>query len=402
MKKLILPAILLAAISHQAIAQTNRAFAITAQTKGSYNWNSVREIDLASGEVVREVFIAPANANNYQTRAIKTSGGFVISNYDMAQPTAGMVAATAYDAKNDRLYFTPMFGGTDLRYFDLKSGKTISVSDQQLRNFQLVGGEGEVITRMSFASDGFGYALTNDGNHLIRFSSDAKPVVTDLGNLIDSKKNNGISVHNQCSSWGGDMVGDAYGNLYLFTMRNHVFKINIQSRIAEHIGTIKNLPTDFPLNGAAVDAEGNVVVSSASNITNYYSVNLSTLEAKPIDKKGNDVFNASDLANANLAYQSKDIKPVLAEVRGNDAISIFPNPAINKFFQVRFDRVEAGTYNIELADVSGRRLLNRQVNVTGVQSQVIELPKGAGAGMYMIKVSSKAGKQVYSDKVVVQ
>ncbi|CAF0783530.1 unnamed protein product [Rotaria sordida] len=38
---------------------------------------------------------------------------------------------------------------------------------------------------MTFAADGNGYALTNDGNQLIRFTTGDNPVVTNLGALVD-------------------------------------------------------------------------------------------------------------------------------------------------------------------------------------------------------------------------
>ena len=51
-------------------------------------------------------------------------------------------------------------------------------------------------------------------------------MITDLGNIVDAGSNNGISVHNQCSSWGGDMVADASGKLILFTAAHQVFEID--------------------------------------------------------------------------------------------------------------------------------------------------------------------------------
>ena len=38
-------------------------------------------------------------------------------------------------------------------------------------------------------ADGNGYAITNDGNHLIRFTTGKKTVITDFGNLIDAETN---------------------------------------------------------------------------------------------------------------------------------------------------------------------------------------------------------------------
>jgi hypothetical protein len=255
---------------------------------------------------------------------------------------------------------------------------------------------------MTFAADGNGYALTNDGNQLIQFTTGNKPVITKLGALIDSKKNNGISVHSQSTSWGGDLIADVYGNLYLFTYRNQVFKINIATRIAEHIGTVKNLPANFTTNGAAVDMNGDVFVSSAIQTENYYKVNLSTLDAKPIDKTDATVYNASDLANANLAYQNKKANPVLEDVKLNNSISVYPNPVVNKTFAVQFDKLSAGNYSVELSDANGKRVITKTVVINGLQNEKINLPKGAASGLYFIKVTNNNGKSVYYDKVVVQ
>ena len=92
-----------------------------------------------------------------------------------------MVAAIAYDAKNNRLYYTQMLGN-QLRYLDLSSAqaKSYAVTTQLLKNFPNLGGEASVITRMSIASDGYGYALTNDNEHLIRFSTGGKQTAIKL------------------------------------------------------------------------------------------------------------------------------------------------------------------------------------------------------------------------------
>ena len=63
MKKAILPSMAIAAIllSSTSFGQANKAYAITGEVKGSVNWNTVREIDLATGEVIRTIY-DPANA----------------------------------------------------------------------------------------------------------------------------------------------------------------------------------------------------------------------------------------------------------------------------------------------------------------------------------------------------
>jgi len=401
MKKTFLPALLLSALLfNQATAQSNNAFAITSESKGSYNWTIVREIDLATGDVIRTLYNPADNKAVVYEAAI---GSKLSNNVNAPSPTYSGVAASAYDSKHNRLYFSQMWMN-ELRYFDLNSNETKVVINND-KNFSTGTrtDESNVLTRMTFAADGNGYALTNDGNQLIRFTTGDQPVVTNLGALVDSKNNNGIGVHNQCTSWGGDMIADVYGNLYLITYKSHVFKINIQTRIAEYIGAVKNLPTTFTTNGAAVDANGDVFISSAVNAENYYKVNLSTLDATLIDRKGGVINNTSDLANANLAYRDTKATPaVAAEVTGNNAVSIYPNPAINKTFTVQFQKVPTGTYTVELNDANGRKVIAQNVIVKGLQNEKINLPKGAAAGLYMIKITSTAGKTVYNDKVVVQ
>ena len=48
-----------------------------------------------------------------------------------------------------------------------------------------------------------------------------KPVITELGNIIDAE-GNAVSIHNKCSSWGGDMVADAFGKLYVISANHQV------------------------------------------------------------------------------------------------------------------------------------------------------------------------------------
>ena len=401
MKKIILPALLLSTLLvTQAKAQSNKAFAITSESKGSYNWSIVREIDLSTGEVIRTLY----NPAENKAIAYETAAGSKLSNNNMqSAATYSGVAAAAFDAKHNRLYFSQMWTN-ELRYFDLNSNETkVVINDDNNYSTGVRNDESNIITRMTFAADGNGYALTNDGNQLIRFTTDNKPVITNLGPLLDSKNNNGIGVHNQCTSWGGDMIADVYGNLYLITYRNHIFKINIQTRVAEHVGTIKNLPATFTSNGAAVDANGDVFLSSAVNAENYYRVNLSTLEATLVDKKEATIYNASDLANANLAYKNTKTAPILAaEIIGNNAVSIYPNPAINKTFTVQFQKVPAGVYVVEMSDANGRKILAKTVTVNGMQNEKVNLPKSSAVGLYMIKVTNNSGKAVYNDKVVVQ
>ena len=409
MKKVLLPSLALSALlmSSSSFSQSNRAFAITGEVQGSYNWNAVREIDLTTGAVIRTIYDPAGTIQPYDAVSKAPIEVAAHERYSVkALPMLTGVAAAAFDQKTSRLYFTNM-RADELRYFDLATNQNKVFF---VRGLGMAGGnkydEGNVITRMAFAADGYGYGLTNNGNSLVRFTTDQRPEITNLGPVMDGKKNGSISIHNQCSSWGGDMVGDAYGNLYVISMRSHIFKINPGTRVADYVGQVKGLPANFTSNGMAVDNEGNLVISSAVLSTGYYRVNISTLEATPANTDGKTVFNASDLANSNLLYQRNSRPNELIdrpEIKGNQAVSVYPNPVANRNFSIAFDKVPTGRYNVALTDVSGRLVLNRTIEINSLgQLEKIVLPRTAAGGMYLLKVSGSDKESVFSDKIVVQ
>jgi hypothetical protein len=244
----------------------NRAFAITGQAKGNFNWIDIRGIEMSSGNANAVLFENGKTKFSFRDAEtqkavdkisvivnpalLKTNNATVSLNTILLHnptPTSLMSAAIAYDKKHDKLFFASMHTG-NLMWLDLRSTNetpsfyTIQKPLVENHNFD---DEAFNITRMAIGADGNGYALTNDGNHLVRFSTGKKTIITDLGKLIDAESNKSISVHNPCSSWGGDMVADAFGKLYLFTANHNVFEIDIQSGIATYKGGVINLPPAY-------------------------------------------------------------------------------------------------------------------------------------------------------------
>ncbi|MBI5858022.1 MAG: T9SS type A sorting domain-containing protein [Sphingobacteriales bacterium] len=319
------------------------------------------------------------------------------------------VAALAYDSRHARVYYTPMFID-QLRYYDLKSQQvyyvTVPFSNSPIKSSD----QGNIITRMTFAADGNGYALTNNGMQLIRFTTGKKPQITDLGGLVDDPANKGVSIHNSCSSYGGDMIADDDGNLYVFSARNNVFKVNIESRVATHLGVVSGLPNGFTINGAVVNENNQVVVGSAIESSSLFVLNTKTWSATPIKINGT-VWHTSDLANGNLLVSGNKPKSNTVDVisgnntgnTGDGRINIFPNPVTNNQFTIQFNELEAGNYTVQVTDVTGRQLLQQVVNITGDnQSQTIRLASSVAKGVYLVKVNDPVSKAVYSTKIVVQ
>ncbi|MEX0635421.1 MAG: T9SS type A sorting domain-containing protein, partial [Ferruginibacter sp.] len=271
--------------------------------------------------------------------------------------------------------------------------------------------EASHITRMVIAADGYGYALTNDGNHFIKFTTGKNPVITDLGNLIDNEKNNAVSIHNKCTSWGGDMLADAFGKLYVISANHHVFVIDINSRVSTHKGVITNLPNNFTTNAAAVNEAGEIVVGSANVFAGYYKLNLTDLKATPIE--GSDkTYNASDLANGNLLFQKEadaakqnalTTSALPVNTFGNSDQRVFPNPVISNNFNVIFDTQKAGNYYITLSDLSGRILQTEKVNMGKVQqTENVQLKSRAAKGMYFVTVVDEGKQLLFKEKIIIQ
>jgi len=317
------------------------------------------------------------------------------------------VAALAYDSKKGRVYYTSMFID-QLRYYDLKTqqvyyvtvpftGKPVKTSDQ-----------GNNVTRMAIAADGNGYAMTNDAMQLIQFTTGKKIQITDLGAIVDNPANKGVSIHSSCSSFGGDMIADDDGNLYVFSARNQVFKVNIESRVATHLGAVSGLPQGFTTNGAAVNANNQVVIGSAIESASLFVVDIKTLAATPLKITGL-VSHTSDLANGNLLVSGNKPKATNVDLisKGNDVsdnrISIFPNPVTANQFNIQFTDTEAGSYTVQVTDMMGRQLMQQNVTVSGDnQVQQIKLKSSVSKGVYLVKVTDAASKSIFSTKIVVQ
>jgi hypothetical protein len=390
-----------------AISQTssNNAYAITSKVIGGFQWTEVKQISLDNGSVVKSIFDRSIPAYNvFDGRSARPLVYMMkndSANDNQKQTFAGLSAACAYDAKQNRLYFAPLFIN-QLRYIDLNGSiPSLYLFEQdKLVNAPDIEQEANQVTRMVIAADGNGYAMSNDGMHLVSFTTGKNPAITDLGAVNDAVENGEISIHDANTSWGGDMLADASGNLYVISALNHVFKINLQTRTATFLAKIKALPEGFTTNGAVVDEQGNIVVSSANFLTAYYKVDPETWQATAITSNS-QLYNTSDLANERLLFQTELTKP--EQILVKEKISLYPNPVKNSFFRITFENKESGKYNVQLIDVAGRMVSDKAVNVyNGSQTSEVRLPGSLTKGMYTVKVLNNDSNEVYLKKILVQ
>lgn len=392
-------------------AQADRfAYAITDLTKDGAGWNALRKLDLQTGQY-SDVLINGTDAKLavYDATSKKQLTLQPDARYGnlLQTPFSTGVAAAAYDKRHNRLYFTPMFAD-QLRYVDLKTMKVYYVTGQSFTGKgDMHNDEAKIITRMVIAPDGNGYAISNDGTSFIRFSTGKKPKIEQLGTLVDDPANNGISIHNRCSSFGGDMIADDDGNFYIISARNNVFKVNVENKVAKHLGTIQNLPANFTTNGAVVDGDGNLLVSSATDSKAYYVVNSKDWTSA-VYMGAPSVFRSSDLANSNYLSTARKGNGEIAtitrpEEKFSKLIAVYPNPVTSNRISVQFNKVPQGDYTVELTDALGRSVQQRRITINNeVQVQPFTLSEGASKGMYMVKVYDVEKQSVFTQKVIVQ
>lgn len=413
-KTLLFSALIFSSLS--GIAQQSRTFAISGDGNNDYLWMNIREVNLETGNITKTVFQrAQSNYSITPVNGKKVLGTEKLPNTniftDPSFPTATFVAAAALDKKNNRLFFMPM-RLSELRWIDLNE-KSDNLNFHSIANpAHIVSAspqdEAKHLTRMVIAADGKGYALSNDGQQLIQFTTAKTPVIKDLGALVDAKSNNGISIQTKATSWGGDMVADAFGKLYVISAAKHVFEVDLNSKIASFKGIITGLPANFTSNAAAVDEEGNLVISSATILAGYYKVNMKDLSATPI--MGSDTkYSVSDLANGNLLFE----KEAEAARKGGVAVlppltidepngNIFPNPVTGNSFTVNFNKYKAGNYQVILTDLSGKSIQKTSINISkGLQNRTIQLNKKPANGLYMIKVINANNKVMFTEKIVI-
>ncbi len=393
-------------ISLQNFAQDRFAYAITDQQPNTAGWTVIRKVNTQTGEF-GDVLLNGFDGNKIpmdatSKKALNNSG----ENAYQYLPFSTGVAAMAYDKKNDRLYYTPMFLD-QLRYVDLKTMQVYYVTTQTFSKLgNLHNSESKIVSRMVITESGDGYAISNDGYTFIHFTTGKKPQTEVLGSLTDDPSNKDVSVHTKCTGWGGDLIADNEGKLYLLSAHNNIFKIDPDTKVAKHIATISGLPEYFTTNGAVVTEDQQLLVASQFYNKAWYTVNPKDWTATEY-KTPAGVYLSSDLANSNVLNTRKNPTTIAtienAATAANNNVQVYPNPVINHQFNVQLSNLASGDYTIELNDVNGKLVLSKKVNINGkVQLQNVQLNGGTANGIYLVKVVDASGKQVYTQKIVLQ
>jgi len=377
-------------------------YAITSSGKDGSDWIVLRKLNTQTVELTTVFTSEPDKTISlYEAGSNKIVDHFIedtIANSSPQMAFGNGVAAIAFDKATNRLYFVAVLVD-QLRYIDLSTMKTYCVTGQSFGKAGKFIFHAGSINRMVIAPDGYGYTITNDGNHLFRFTSNGSPVITDLGPLSDLPTNN-ETIHNECGNAGGDIIADDNGSLYLITASNRVFKVDIGSGKTQFLGLISGLPQKFTTSGAAVIEDGNLLISSSMYSEGYFSVDPETWVASPY-RPMSETYNTADLASNNVLISKPSSLIKLPSTNSNN-VKVYPNPVSADAFNIQFNDLKAGNYTVELSDVVGTPLLQQKIKVNLLsQTEVIHFSGNNAQGFYFLKVLDENKITVFTQIMVV-
>ncbi|HEY1199835.1 MAG TPA: hypothetical protein VGE79_02590, partial [Niastella sp.] len=241
---------------------------------------------------------APPLYLNRYIKQLNTTNGTAGTTHTTGTTGSPLVdaQALAYDPSTYRLFF--INGTTNNPAQDLcfsgYGGPNYTLGIYKFTGYPLETNTaaGYNIDRMSFCSDGYGYALTANAQDLIRFyvsnQPNALPVITQLGPLLNDVAN---GTNDVLAETGGDMFGDGTGKLYLIPNSGRTYLINPATRVATYVGTISNMPA-AGATGVAADGAGNVYIGGT--YTNVYKVSLGSMSAVQLNTSTSNVWKTGD------------------------------------------------------------------------------------------------------------
>lgn len=387
MKKLLFPA-LLVFLGIQTNAQ--EIFAITGKQVPEIIFNDLRALDLDKG-TSGEILFTDQSASKVFSQNLQAN--FVETKNTVHNAQTASMASLAFDQKNNALVFVPMFS-SNIYVMNNRTKEIILVENKVIKSVQC--NIETHITRMATTKDGAIYAMSNSGSQLIRVSAEnGRYKVEDLGAIKDTSVNTDKKLSTMQTGFGGDMVADADGNLYVFSAFNNVFKINVRDLTSEFVGTVSGLPTNYTSNGAAVNATGNVIVGNAKG-EGLYEINFKTLEAKAV--AGDFKMPIYDLASSYFLNDKAVSTPEMFT-----GIEIYPTKVNQQYFNIKINNEKVkGNLKVELADYMGNKLMKQNINVIRNNSEFkINLNK-YNAGVYIVNIQDAGGNSIFSTKIVIE
>ncbi len=298
------------------------------------------------------------------------------------------IAALAFNQNSTQLVFMTLDNGNIFAY-DLQN-QTLSTLKKGEPFAQC--SVGMQFARMTLAPNGNIYAINNNATSVLEISQhNGSYRVKDLGYLTDVSSK-GKSLLERYEGWGGDMVADVNGDLYIISASGRVFLVSLENMTSSYIGEIKNLEKGFSTNGAAVDNQGNVILGNSQG-KGFYAVNMDNLNAKKIGEGNAPIY---DLASAYFLHNDASN----SEIKNNN-LSLYPTKVKER--QITLSSINKnlkGKGKVVVLDINGQVSLEKDVvfNQNKINISLQNLPN---VGFYIVKVLDQNNNEIHNEKIMV-
>lgn len=363
-KTLLLSSILIAGtlVSAQDIT------AVTGLTKGKIEFNDFRKIDLN-------------NLNSSNVLISKADNLSLVSEDGKACECGKYIAAMTTNAAGD-VFYIPM---TQSRLMTVNTASKTGTFTNIEKSSLDTKDQGTYFARMTTAADGFMYALNNNGTELLKISPS--------GNVQNLGAASGFSAEmkklsNETQAFGGDMIADAFGNLYVISAAGNVFKLNPNNQNTSFVGKIKGLPENYTVNGAAVAKDGSVVLATTSD-AGFYTLNFDSLEAKFASNYDVPVY---DLSSPYLLKQNQ------VESLSNSSYNLYPTIVKTNELNIVSKVNEATKLDITVWNLNNKMVYSNSVAVQSVGDFKVNLDGALQPGIYILKAVNQNGAEVINTK----
>ncbi len=301
-------------------------------------------------------------------------------------PNSKLMAALAYDAQSNTLVYMPMI--SSYVYFRNVDTQSLDRVDALKEIHVAACNQGSQFSRMTMAPNGKAYALNNDFSEMIEID----PVTHQVKNLgaFTVPSNNS---KNAKEFWGGDMFADSENNLYVVSAYGSLYKISLENKTVNHLGALENMPEGFTTNGAAVLANGDILVSNAKGEGLYY-FHLNDLSLKKYSETSKPSYDLAsgffvpvsseeliadngfglqlyptvvDQENINLR-SDKDLRNMTIQVYDTNSFLVadFKSRKLNAGDETNFNlsHLRPNIYIVKAFDDKGNEVLNQKITVT--------------------------------------
>lgn len=346
--------------------------AATGLTKGKIEFNDFRIInsnDLNSSSVL----LTKNDKINLESK--ETEIGKICS-------CGKYIAAITESLKGD-LFYIPMSGQKVMKIDVVsKTGTEYTFQGLDINS----GNQANYYARMTTAPDGYMYALNNAGTEFLKISDNG--TIQNLGPIsqfVEKAK----TFDQETAVYGGDMIADAFGNLYVFSASQHVFKINPNKLSAEYLGQIKGLPGNYTVNGAAVERDGSILLGTSSQ-NGFYTLNIDTMEA---GFKADYSLSVYDLSSPYFLRQNE-----MDQISKDYGYSLYPTIVKNSELNIVSKSDESAVLNVNIWNLSEKRVYSNTVTVKSAGDYQLKLNGSLLPGIYVLKAVNQNGKEVINTK----